>query len=71
MYYNRKGLGEEPYRISKLLCGYCLTAVMLTFLVAPFIMFSSLGGTTIYNPVTQAQLELWVQVNYTTSNADE
>lgn len=68
MYYNRKGIGDQPYRFTKIFFGYVLTSVMLTFLLGPFVLFSSLGGMAIYNPVIDARFEFWVQINFTTTS---
>lgn len=43
---------------------------MLSFILGPFIMFSSLGGMTVYNPVRDNDLQLWIQVNVTTTRID-
>jgi hypothetical protein len=49
--YNRKVLGAEVSKFSKICFGYICTTIMLSFILGPFLMFSSIGGMTMYNPV--------------------
>ena len=60
MAYNRKPWGTEPSKFSKILFGYICTTLMLSFILGPFLMFSSLGGMTLYNPVVDNDLQFWV-----------
>lgn len=49
--YNRKVLGAEVSKFSKICFGYICTTIMLSFILGPFLMFSTIGGMTLYNPV--------------------
>jgi hypothetical protein len=70
MQYNRKPLGDEPTPFNKGFFGYFCATIMLSFILVPFIIFSSAGGTTMYNPVLQNDLQFWVQVNLTTTRTE-
>lgn len=63
--YNRKVLGVPVQGAKKLCYGYVCLAMMLTFVLGPFLLFSDFGGQTIYNPVVEDSLVLKLQVNYT------
>ena len=54
--YNRKVLGAEVSKFSKICFGYICTTIMLSFILGPFIMFSTIGGMTLYNPVVYNDL---------------
>ena len=43
---------------------------MLSFILGPFLMFSSIGGMTLYNPVIYNDLQFWVQVNVTSTRTE-
>ncbi len=68
--YNRKVLGAEVSKFSKICFGYICTTIMLSFILGPFLMFSSIGGMTMYNPVIYNDLQFWVQVNVTSTRTE-
>jgi len=64
--YNRKVLGvEEDHWFDKYFCGCFFTSLICFLLVGPFFLFSSMGATTMYNPISAAQYEFWLSVNET------
>ena len=41
--------------------------VVMSLVIGPFFLFSGMGGMTAYNPVQASNLQIWVEVNETTS----
>jgi len=64
--YNRKKLGSPVDDwFDKGCCGYFCLALVLSLLIGPFFLFSSMGATTIVNPILSSQFEFWLQINQT------
>lgn len=62
--YNRKKLGEPVTDcLSRCFFGYCCLAIVFSFVIGPFFLFSSIGSTTLFNPVQTSTFQFWIEVN--------
>ena len=52
---------------NKLFYGPFCAMVVMSLVIGPFFLFSGMGGMTAYNPVQASNLQIWVEVNETTS----
>ena len=65
--YNVKELGKPVSGFNKICYGTFCSIIVLSLLIGPFFLFSGMGGMTSYNPVQSSGMQVWVEINETTT----